>query len=343
MEGPPFQSGEGWNGWSRLLGLTVYDTANLPPEHRFEWWRQIVSQGAGPTRVTCDHPAGFSGSMGVLSLGIAQIATMSFPVLRSERTARLIHQSDPETYELTLLLSGKMWVSQSRQETLFSPGDFNMWSSSRPYDSQVTDDTMPARAVTLHLPRALFPLPENKVDRLLAHALPSATGVGAVFARHLVSIVQEAKTFTEGDGQRLGVMTWDLATAFLAHHIDASARLPPRTRRQLLLRRLDLFIEDNLADPQLSPPAIAAHHHISVRLLHQLFAGRKESVSETIRRRRLERCSADLLDPLLSALPVHAVGTRWGFTDAAGFSRTFRAAYGVSPREHRRLATRQYG
>lgn len=86
-----------------------------------------------------------------------------------------------------------------------------------------------------------------------APARPSATGVGAVFARHLVSIVQEAKTFTEGDGQRVGVMTWDLATAFLAHPIDASARLPPRTRRQLLLRRLDLFIEDNLADPQLSP------------------------------------------------------------------------------------------
>lgn len=319
------------------MGFTVYDTADLPPEHRFEWWRETVSQGAGPTHVTSDQPADFAGTMGVLSLGIAQIATMSFPVLRSERTARLIRQSDPETYELTLILSGAMGVSQSRQEALLTPGDINMWSSSSPYRSQGTGarGTALSRAIILHLPRSLVPLPEDKVARLLSRALPSATGIGAVFARHLTSVVQEAPTLTEGDGQRLGVMTWDLATAFLAHHIDASDRLPPQTRHQVLLRRLDLFIEDNLADPKLSPPAIAAHHHISVRLLHRLFAGRNETVSQTIRRRRLEHCSADLVDPLLSPLPVHAIGTRWGFTDAAAFSRTFRIAYGTSPREHR--------
>ncbi|MDA5282692.1 helix-turn-helix domain-containing protein [Streptomyces sp. Isolate_45] len=319
------------------MGFTVYDTADLPPEHRFEWWRETVSQGAGPTSITSDHPAGFTGSMGVLSLGIAQIATMSFPTMRSERTPRLIRRSDPETYELTLVLDGSMGVSQARREALLVPGHFNLWSSSRPYSSLGTGDpgAEPSRAVVLHLPRALVPLPEAKVDRLLARALPSATGVGAVFARHLGSVVEEAATFTEGDGQRLGVLTWDLATAFLAHHLDASDRLPPHTRHQLLLTRLDLFIDANLADPYLSPPVIAARHHISVRLLHRLFAGRRETVAESIRRRRLERCSADLVNPVFSTLPVHAVARRWGFTDAAGFSRAFRTAYGVTPREHR--------
>ncbi|THA40311.1 helix-turn-helix domain-containing protein [Streptomyces sp. A1547] len=39
--------------------------------------------------------------------------------------------------------------------------------------------------------------------------------------------------------------------------------------------------------------------------------------------------------PRLVGTPVHAVGARWGFADAAAFSRTFRAAYGISPRDHR--------
>ncbi len=319
------------------MGFTVYDTADLPREHRFEWWRETVSRGAGRTRITTDRPSDFTGSMGILSLGATRLAVLDFPPLVSERTARLIRQSDPETYEVTLLLSGGMDVSQCRQDASLAAGNFNLWSSSRPYTGRSTcdRDSGPSRAIVLHLPRVDLLLPEAKTDRLIAHALPSATGIGAVLARHLVSVVQEAKSLTEGDGERLGDMTSDLATAFLAHYASASDRLPPDTRRQLLVRRLDLFIEDNLADPRLSPPAIAARHHISVRLLHKLFAERKETVAETIRRRRLERCSTDLLDPMLSSLPIHAVASRWGFTDAAVFSRAFRTAYGISPREHR--------
>ncbi|MFD8982383.1 helix-turn-helix domain-containing protein [Streptomyces sp. NPDC059564] len=320
------------------MGLTVYDTADLPPEDRFAWWRETVSQGAGATQVTSEDRAGFAGSMEVLSLGAARIATLSYTGLRSRRTARLIRRADPETYELTLLLGGTMGMSQSRRETLLRPGDFSLWSSSLPYDSQAGGGphTGPARALVLHLPRSFLPLPEARVDRLLAQGLPSRTGVAAVFARHLASVVLEAESLTSVDEERLGLMTWDLATAFLAHHVDATDRLPPHTRHQLLVKRLDLFIEDHLSDPELSPPGIAARHHISVRLLHRLFADRKESVSQTIRRRRLERCSADLADPLLAALPVHEVGRRWGFPDAAGFSRAFRAAYGLTPGEHRR-------
>jgi AraC-like DNA-binding protein len=41
----------------------------------------------------------------------------------------------------------------------------------------------------------------------------------------------------------------------------------------------------------------------------------------------------DLLDPDLRDRPVSAVGARWGFHDAAAFSRAFRASYGVSPGE----------
>jgi AraC-like DNA-binding protein len=55
------------------------------------------------------------------------------------------------------------------------------------------------------------------------------------------------------------------------------------------------------------------------------------------RRRQLERCRQDLLDPGLQGRPAGAIGARWGFRDAAAaaFSRVFRDAYGLPPAEYR--------
>ncbi|MFJ6617666.1 helix-turn-helix domain-containing protein [Kitasatospora sp. NPDC091335] len=134
----------------------------------------------------------------------------------------------------------------------------------------------------------------------------------------------------------MGSAAWELTAAFLAHHLDAHDRLPPEARNRMLLARINAFIEDNLAEPALSPTSVAAHHGISVRTLHYLFRQQGETVAATIRSRRLARCRAALSDPALRALPVHAVGARWGLADAASFSRSFRGAYGVTPAEHRR-------
>ncbi len=55
------------------------------------------------------------------------------------------------------------------------------------------------------------------------------------------------------------------------------------------------------------------------------------TVSTWIRTRRLEQCRRDLLDPMLADRPVAAIAARWGFVDAAHFSRAFKTAFGVSP------------
>ncbi|MFF9019764.1 helix-turn-helix domain-containing protein [Streptomyces eurythermus] len=75
-------------------------------------------------------------------------------------------------------------------------------------------------------------------------------------------------------------------------------------------------------------------------LAAQLFRQQGETVAASIRRRRLERCRADLTDPRVRQRPISAAAARWGFLRPADFSRAFRAAYGVTPGELRQTALR---
>ena len=110
------------------------------------------------------------------------------------------------------------------------------------------------------------------------------------------------------------------------------------TRKHAMLTTIQAFICQHLGDPGLSPAAVAAAHHMSLRSLHQLFHDEGLTVAGWTRARRMERCRRDLSDPALESRPVAAIAMRWGFSSAADFSRAFRAAHGMPPAEYRRSA-----
>jgi AraC-like DNA-binding protein len=75
---------------------------------------------------------------------------------------------------------------------------------------------------------------------------------------------------------------------------------------------------------------------MSVRALHALFEDAEESVAGLVRGERLARCIEDLQQP--NGGSVTEIAFRWGFSDAAHFSRLFKRAFGVTPSEVRHEA-----
>ncbi|MFE7761684.1 helix-turn-helix domain-containing protein [Streptomyces sp. NPDC057438] len=110
--------------------------------------------------------------------------------------------------------------------------------------------------------------------------------------------------------------------------------------RSPMVARVVRFIDEHLADADLSPEVIAGAHHISVRYLHKLFRDEGTTVGRWIQRRRLEECRRDLVHGLRNRRTIASVAGRWGFLSATHFSRVFRAAYGMSPSEWRDTAGR---
>src|ERR1700736_16719 len=98
-------------------------------------------------------------------------------------------------------------------------------------------------------------------------------------------------------------------------------------------------IEANLGDPELGVGTLAKEERVSPRYLQKLFETAGQSFSTYLRSRRLERCRAELVDPLYAKMSISDICFRWGFNDPAHFSRAFREQYQTSPRAFRHEAS----
>ncbi|MFI5983822.1 helix-turn-helix domain-containing protein [Streptomyces sp. NPDC051555] len=297
-----------------------------------------MSSEVMPATLSCERPADFQGEAAVLDLGDIRASKFSLAPLRSRRTAAMIRRGDPEEYQLALLRKGATSLSQHRSECTIGAGDLMLWDTSRPSDNQMPAGGGQVQATILMLPRKVLPLRTQSLDQVLARRIPGDRGLAAILASFMTSLEDHGAECAPEELRRLSTVAVDLVAACLAQQLDTEDRLPAEVRTRALVQRIHAFIEHNLGDPELDPAAIAAHHHVSVRTLHQLFHGQEESVHARIRRRRLERCRADLADPALRTRHVGAIAARWGFSGPVVFSRSFREAYGISPTEFRALS-----
>ncbi|MFJ4141194.1 helix-turn-helix domain-containing protein [Pseudomonas sp. NPDC089734] len=97
--------------------------------------------------------------------------------------------------------------------------------------------------------------------------------------------------------------------------------------------RIKSFIEHNLAERDLTIERIARFVQCSVRTLHRVFEDETaSSLSDYILQRRLSRCAEDLRSPDNLARSITDIAYGWGFNSSSHFSKTFKTAYGVSPK-----------
>ncbi len=104
-------------------------------------------------------------------------------------------------------------------------------------------------------------------------------------------------------------------------------------RERSHLDRLLNYAREHLAEHDLTAGRVAAANDISVRYLYKVCADIGLSFEQWIITERLDRIRAELAAPGGHDLPIFAVAWAWGFADPRHFSRRFRDAYGVTPRE----------
>ncbi|WP_406068167.1 helix-turn-helix domain-containing protein [Micromonospora sp. NBC_01638] len=321
-----------------MLPKDTIDTTILPPRERFGMWLDLVARTSAPMRIQSAHADDFAARAGFLDLGPIQLANYHYPSLDATRTAKLIRQSDPELYVLALTTGGVGTSSQDGRCSEIRSGEFTFYDASRPHNvgHQATDpERVQATSIITMIPHAALPLPPQRMATLYGGRLSGSEGVGALLAQFLTQVTGHPEQYHAADASRLGSVGLDLATTMLGRHLVAEDAVPTEVRRRALLTQVQAYVHRHLGEATLSPQVLADAHHISVRSLHRLFEDEDTTAASYIRELRLTRCRRDLSDPALRNQPVQAIAARWGFPDKAHFSRVFRAAYGMSPQEHR--------
>ncbi|MBP2328367.1 AraC-like DNA-binding protein [Kibdelosporangium banguiense] len=221
---------------------------------------------------------------------------------------------------LGLLLSGSGAFEQHGRSSSLAPGEFVLYAP--PFRLALTG---PYRYLVLALDPA-----NTLLLRQVRHAtanphLPHNPS-GRILSATLSELADTASLLGPLSRQEMGEhISCLLRTVIRDLNRDAAPARPV----PLFDRILD-YLDRHLAE-DLAPARIATAHHISVRYLHRLFQDHGDTVSDHIRRRRLDRIRRDLTDPVLADQPAYAIAARWGLHDPSHFSKLFKAEFATSP------------
>ena len=137
--------------------------------------------------------------------------------------------------------------------------------------------------------RAAFP----RLDDVVGRVLPADSSPLQLFSAFLETLADRGPVLDDVSRTAAGDAAIELARVALGAGLPSE----PQRLREAIVMPVRRYIEMHLQEPGLTPPGIAAVHAISVRTLHEAFELTGESVGALARRRRLERCHADLVTP----------------------------------------------
>ena len=229
------------------------------------------------------------------------------------------------------LLEGSGLVADGGESLAIRAGETILLDPTRAWQIDFLSDV---RAVFVKLESASFVLRLVRTSDQDLNKITSQTGVGAVCLNLVRSISDQLDHLSDHELLSMEATLTELLVTCLSH-VEDDAHEDTTSVQLGHLRRVCRSIEGRLSDPELSIDDIGRVEGLSTRYIQKLFKGGNTSYGEYVKQRRLERCRTDLSNRALAHFSIAELCFRWGFGDAANFSRAFTAAFGVSPKAYR--------
>lgn len=300
-------------------------------QDKIAYWIDMVC--AHLVQVDCRHvadPADFSGSVSKLALPQLEIAQIRAGGQVVHRTTRQISQASDEFILVNIQRSGEGLLRQNGREAFLKPGDFAVYSSTRPYELAFEENF---EQTVLILPAQALPQMHDDIERLSALTVSGKRDA----SRLLLKLADAACETAHGLQVEIQLL---LAQTILQTLTAATSALCADHKRPVSMARYHMariksFVSTHLHDPDLNVDKIAAAAGISTSHLHRLFIAEQKGVMEWVWEQRLSACKRDIAEAGKAHFSISDIAFQWGYSDASHFSRAFRAQFGMSPREWR--------
>ena len=298
----------------------------------FDDWQDMITAVCGYFTLTPSKTRSFMGNIELGRYGNMDIAEISGNVDRIKKTGRDVSRSDDANLFLILGVEGEAILEQCGASARLGVGDICLIDSRRPSEFSYKDGF---KQISVHLPemqaREVFrnrdiPLAQtldfqnNTMLRNcilnMYHRAHVGDDIHNLSVPNALELEQNDKCFE---------LLWQ-AISGEEHGVDSDVL------NAQMCRRVNKYIEENLANPELDLEDISRACGITRRSLHRLFERYGLSPFNWIRMRRLELARNALMHMTTNGACTD-VAFKYGFNSSAHFSRVFKHKFGLSPRQ----------
>ena len=306
----------------------AFTTRDLRPRDRIPYWVDVATKAyyghgfSAPTET-------FAGSLEAGHLNNILLSRCECGPCDVTRTRREIAGDDIDDMILAVRLSGRSTFSQNGRDEIIDPGTLFVQDTGRPLRLNFP---MHTTSICVSIPRDVW---QARIgSAAMTGNVSTKRPVAGLAAEFLTLLAARSNSLDDPVKARLAEQALDLIALAMTAGDGAPVLSSPRASALL---RLKMVIDTRLSEPSLKPAEAAAAAGISVRYANDLLAEENFSVERYILRRRLERCRSALEDPLQAHRMIGEIAFSWGFSDHSHFTRRFRAEFGMTPGDCRRV------
>ncbi len=303
---------------------------------RLQAWSEVLAAThlTFDVRATERTPDDFHGAVTRRAIGELMLVDCAASPFLGDRTRAIVEAhrgagSSEDILGFQFVHKGVELVREGGRELALTPGDVVLWDGRQPTEVEIVE---PFYKRTLLFPRERVLSLCPRLGEL--SALPSLEGSAParLLVRYMNALAAELGQLDSAATVAAANAALELLRAAVEPGVPSS-RAATRAAMRAEIRR---YVRTRLQDPLLGPASIARAYAMSVRALHALFEDADTSVAGMVRSERLARCMEDL--GRANGGSVTDIAFRWGFCDAAHFSRVFKREFGATPTEIRHAA-----
>ncbi len=292
-------------------------------------WQGTINDTYFDLQVQFQKPNQFVGQIQKANLDQMGISSYLADPVHYHRNGKDLSQND-DSILLTFPLKGSVSFQQQKRELICHPGQFFIELSHQPYKFF---HTQKVELQVLKVPIGKLAAHQRLIEQYFAQPITTEKGSGRLLNHQINQALQLATSLQLSgvESQLLEQQLLDLVIHTLHRPTLSLADSDVSTIKAAHLQRIEGFIYQNLANPDISLKLVSQACHISERYIHLLFQNLPYTFAEWVKVNRLTVANKILMKGNHSS--VAEVGYQVGFTDQSYFSRIYKRHFGFSPKD----------